>query len=125
MKINVFRMQILMGERGLTIKKLAGVTYNTKGATSFKTISGFAAAIEITDGTLTFVKDASAKLGDITIKADAALVDNSENASVEVGTITNDGTVKVGANTTLTTETVKGGKVEIATSGKLIKKSGN
>lgn len=106
-------------------KLKVGVTYNTKGATSFKTISEFAAAIEITDGTLTFVKDASAKLGDITIKADAALVDNSENASVEVGTITNDGTVKVGANTTLTTETVKGGKVEIATSGKLIKKSGN
>ena len=28
MKINVFKMQILMGERGLTIKKLALRTFN-------------------------------------------------------------------------------------------------
>ena len=30
MKINVFRMQILMGERGLTIKKLAEFKWSVK-----------------------------------------------------------------------------------------------
>lgn len=103
-----------------TLKK--NVTYNTGGETSFKTIEGDGAKIEITDGTLTFVKGASTTtaLGDITIRSGAALVDKSENADVTVGTIYNGGKITVANSTKLNTTEVQGGTTDCLGDGKII-----